>query len=93
MTFEPADFLPEHTPQPLTLAKAEGLRPRSLYLGRGNPALEIAVAEGPIRPSAVTLKMVRKARLGGQAVPPLVVVWFSAQADPDRSSSNAMISH
>ena len=80
MTSEPVDFLPEHTPRPLTLAKAEGLRPRSLFLGKGNPALEIVVAGADGRPAAGSLQTAWKARLGGRAVPLLVAVLHGDKA-------------
>ncbi len=80
MTSKPADFLSDLPARPLALAKAEGLQSRSLYLGKGNPALEVAVAGSAVRPAAGALQAAWKARLGGRAVPLLIVVLHGDKA-------------
>jgi hypothetical protein len=38
-------YLAERTPRPLTLPRQAGLEPRSLYIGNGQNAFEVAVVE------------------------------------------------
>lgn len=80
MTSAPAEFLSDLAARPVTLAKSEGLVPRALHLGLGNPSLEVVVTDAPNRPAAGTLQSVWKSRLGGRAVPVLLIAVHGGNA-------------
>ena len=70
----PPTFLSSLTPRPIKLSEhAEFIGPR-LYLGRGDMALEVVVAQSQDRPRPERLRSAWKARVGGRATPVLLVL-------------------
>jgi hypothetical protein len=73
-------FLADRELRPLNLPEGHGLQPVGLALGNGANALEVAVTESTVAPTATTLRAVWKARLAGRASPLLVVVLYDGKA-------------
>jgi hypothetical protein len=73
-------FLAECELRPLMLPEVHDLKPVGLGLGNGPNALEVAIAASAEAPTATTLRTVWKARLGGRAIPLLLVVLYNGKA-------------
>ncbi|MFB6271373.1 MAG: hypothetical protein ABEL51_00620, partial [Salinibacter sp.] len=78
MTQSPDHFLSEHAdPRPWTIDNApEGLTPKHLFLGEGDYALEVAVAESNSRPSVDAMRTLWHRRHGRRPSPLLLVAVY-----------------
>lgn len=72
------DFLAEHEPRMWAHAEGsgDGLRPRLYFLGRGEHALEVAVAEAGIRPKADAVRALWHGRQKRRPSPVLLVIGY-----------------
>lgn len=66
--------------RPLTLSNDSPFTPKGLALGKGPHALEVAVAEADRRPTTISLRRTWDSRLGGRAVPLILVVLYDEKA-------------
>jgi hypothetical protein len=73
-------FLADRELRALNIPEGHGLRTIGLALGNGANALEVAVTEGSVTPTATLLRTVWKARLAGRATPLLLVVLYDGKA-------------
>jgi hypothetical protein len=82
-------FLDDHVPVRVRLVPPAGLKSRGLFLGQGNPALEVLLLDAENEPKATSLRQVWKERHGGRPAPLLAValrdtsVWICGPAGDD----------
>jgi hypothetical protein len=73
-------FLSERTPRPLALPRQAGLEPKTLYVGNGQNAFEVALVASAEQPTSGALHAAWKARRGGRASPVLLVALYGNHA-------------
>lgn len=75
-----AEFLDDLVPVRAQLSLSSDMRLKGLYLGNGNPALEVLAVESNSAPRVETLRKLWNDRLGGRAVPLMVVALHGGSA-------------
>jgi hypothetical protein len=73
-------FLAERMQRPLTLNQHGNLKPKALYIGNGQNAIEVAVVEAKGQPPHATLQSAWKDRRKGRASPVLIVALYGDYA-------------
>ncbi|RIA47493.1 Eco57I restriction-modification methylase domain-containing protein [Dichotomicrobium thermohalophilum] len=68
------NFLPDHEPREVALSATADLSNIELYIGRGQLALEVVVAEAGTAPTTEKLRKIWNERSQGRAAPLLVVI-------------------
>jgi hypothetical protein len=82
-------FLEDHVPVRVRLVLPAGLNSRGLFLGQGNPALEVLLLDTESEPKVASLRQVWKERHGGRPAPLLAVAlrddsaWICGPAGDD----------
>lgn len=74
------EFLDDLVPVRVQLQLAAGMSVKGLYLGNGNPGLEVLTVAASGAPSAETLRKLWSERLGSRAVPLMVVAVHGVSA-------------
>jgi len=80
MTAPSVQFLSDWTIRPLNLPKIADFEPLALHLGKGNPALEVALVSSRNKPAIGALQATWRVRLGGRAVPLMLVALHGHKA-------------
>lgn len=73
-------FLEDYTPLRVRLAVPAGFTPLGVYLGQGNPALEILPLDAASEPRAIPLRQIWRERHGGRPAPLLAVALRNGEA-------------